>query len=231
MDQEALQPETNMESSGEISRSSGIRDEMEQTPTTTVPQSTYSIAPQPTRTCQWAGCAEKRVFQQESAFRRHMNKHERPYKCPTANCKAKDFTNSGDLKRHQRTVHSKGLFFCPVSSCKRYAKGFGRKDNREEHVKRVHSPEASMTLNSPGEQGMGFHGVGNNVGEIGSPVSDENIPDVEALSLRSPSFANSKVSLATKLQELKDAKAAAIAEVAAKFDKDIDAVERVLSLT
>ncbi|KAL5319793.1 hypothetical protein ACEPPN_012850 [Leptodophora sp. 'Broadleaf-Isolate-01'] len=201
---------------------------MEQTPATNVSQSAYDIASRPPRTCQWAGCPEKRVFNQESAFR-HMNKHERPYKCPTTNCKAKDFTNSGDLKRHQRTVHSKGLFFCPVSSCKRHAKGFGRKDNREEHVKRVHSPDASMTLNSLGEKEMEFNGVENDVGEVCSPVSAGNIPDVE-LPLRSPSFANSKVSLATKLQELKDAKEMAIAEVAAKFDKDIDAVERVLSL-
>lgn len=76
---------------------------------------------------------------------------------------------------------------------------------------------------------MEFNGVENDVGEVCSPVSAGNIPDVE-LPLRSPSFANSKVSLATKLQELKDAKEMAIAEVAAKFDKDIDAVERVLSL-
>ncbi|PVH81697.1 hypothetical protein DL98DRAFT_653857 [Cadophora sp. DSE1049] len=182
------------------------------------------------RVCQWSGCSEKQPFQQESTFRRHMDKHERPYKCIVSSCKAPDFTNPGDLKRHQRAVHGKGTFFCPVSSCKRHARGFGRKDNKEEHVKRVHSLESSITSQSPERQDSDQRGHETQV-EIGSPMSERGGSEMDGLTSRTPSQDPSKLLLVAKLAEFRDAKAAAIAELSATFDKDIEALERVLSFT
>ncbi|KAL2068105.1 hypothetical protein VTL71DRAFT_16203 [Oculimacula yallundae] len=182
------------------------------------------------RRCQWAGCGETQRFPQDSAFKKHMDKHERPHKCTVPHCKATDFTNLGDLKRHHRTVHRQGSFFCPSLSCKRHVKGFGRKDNRDEHVKRVHSAGMMMS-SSPEGQDMEDHGSNGGREGSGTRVVERADYDMEVdVSIGTNSFAESKIGLARKLQELKDAKAAAIAEVAAKFDKDIDAMERVMCI-
>ena len=74
-----------------------------------------------------------------------MDKHERPYKCEAAGCeKLQGFTYSGGLLRHQREVHkmhggTKDPLYCPFATCKRsQGTGFTRKENRDEHVRRVH---------------------------------------------------------------------------------------------
>jgi hypothetical protein len=76
---------------------------------------------------------------------KHMDKHERPYKCEHAGCeKLQGFTYSGGLLRHQREVHkmhggTKEPLFCPFGNCKRNAgAGFTRKENLYEHIRRVH---------------------------------------------------------------------------------------------
>jgi hypothetical protein len=76
---------------------------------------------------------------------KHMDKHERPYKCPAPGCeKLLGFTYSGGLLRHQREVHkmhggTKEALYCPYANCKRNTGiGFTRKENRDEHVRRVH---------------------------------------------------------------------------------------------
>lgn len=76
---------------------------------------------------------------------KHMDKHERPYKCPHAGCeKLQGFTYSGGLLRHQREVHkmhggTKKALYCPEPNCKRNAgSGFTRKENLSEHIRRVH---------------------------------------------------------------------------------------------
>jgi hypothetical protein len=74
-----------------------------------------------------------------------MDKHERPYKCDAPGCeKLQGFTYSGGLLRHQREVHkmhggTKEALFCPFGNCKRATgAGFTRKENRDEHIRRVH---------------------------------------------------------------------------------------------
>jgi len=57
-------------------------------------------------------------------------------------CKVKDFSNAGNLRRHQREVHSSPYFTRPVTNCKRHRKGFGRKDNLAQHLKRTNSEDA-----------------------------------------------------------------------------------------
>jgi hypothetical protein len=76
---------------------------------------------------------------------KHMDKHDRPYKCLEAGCeKLQGFTYSGGLLRHQREVHkmhggTKKQLYCPEPNCKRNAgSGFTRKENLSEHIRRVH---------------------------------------------------------------------------------------------
>ena len=87
-----------------------------------------------------------------------MDKHERPYKCSFRGCeKILGFTYQGGLSRHQREVHrvnggpSKELF-CPIFTCKRSANGggrcFTRKENLNEHLRRVHSAAGSTSTDA-----------------------------------------------------------------------------------
>jgi hypothetical protein len=77
---------------------------------------------------------------------KHMDKHDRPYKCTAEGCeKLPGFTYSGGLLRHEREVHGKHggprqSFNCPHPNCKRNAgKGFSRLENLNEHLRRVHT--------------------------------------------------------------------------------------------
>lgn len=83
-----------------------------------------------------------------------MDKHDRPYRCPQPQCaKLQGFTYSGGLLRHEREVHGKHggpkeQLRCTVADCKRHTgKGFTRKENLNEHLRRVHgitAPDASQ---------------------------------------------------------------------------------------
>jgi DNA repair ATPase RecN len=90
-----------------------------------------------------------------------MDKHERPYKCDAPGCeKLQGFTYSGGLLRHQREVHkmhggTKEALFCPFGNCKRATgAGFTRKENRDEHIRRVHrrATEAVDGSNAAGKR-------------------------------------------------------------------------------
>ncbi|KAL9101467.1 MAG: hypothetical protein Q9187_009245, partial [Circinaria calcarea] len=86
------------------------------------------------------------TFPRKSDWSKHMDKHNRPYICLAPNCKGLlGFTYQGGLTRHQREVHRERddpkapSFLCPHQDCKRSTGlGFSRKDNFEEHLKRVH---------------------------------------------------------------------------------------------
>jgi len=153
-----------------------------------------------------------------------MDKHTRPYKCPITGCKVKDFSNAGDLRRHRREVHTSPAFTCPVVTCKRYRKGFGRKDNLAQHLERTHGENSNDSSVAPtsitngnenhvtspnGESSMGS--------ESGESIGDE----MEIMANKT----TDKASLSAKLQELQTLKEEAIA----KFDGDIAALKRVLS--
>ena len=78
-------------------------------------------------------------------YSKHMDKHTRPYICREPGCeKIRGFTYSGGLLRHEREVHRqhggpKAPRFCPFPNCKRSTgQGFSRKENLNEHLRRVH---------------------------------------------------------------------------------------------
>jgi len=153
-----------------------------------------------------------------------MDKHTRPYKCTILGCKAKDFGNAGDLRRHHREIHTSPAFICPVVTCKRHRKGFGRKDNLTQHIKRTHSDNAlafgSSVLNSENQVVASPNGDSSTGSESGDSVHDE----LDAM----PSKPTDKASLVAKLRELEVLKEEAMAKTA-KYDGDIAALRRVLS--
>ena len=76
---------------------------------------------------------------------KHMDKHDRPYKCLEPGCdKIQGFTYSGGLLRHQREVHKKNInakkpLMCPYADCNRSTgNGFTRQENLKEHLRRRH---------------------------------------------------------------------------------------------
>ncbi|PVH96201.1 hypothetical protein DM02DRAFT_617405 [Periconia macrospinosa] len=85
------------------------------------------------------------TFDRKCEWSKHMDKHDRPYKCNAQGCeKLQGFTYSGGLLRHEREVHkmhggTKTSLYCPFTDCKRSSgSGFTRKENLAEHIRRVH---------------------------------------------------------------------------------------------
>ncbi|KAL9088603.1 MAG: hypothetical protein Q9165_006123 [Trypethelium subeluteriae] len=85
------------------------------------------------------------TFERKCEWSKHMDKHDRPYKCSYPQCsKLQGFTYSGGLLRHEREVHKKHggpreSLMCPFKDCKRSTgAGFTRKENLNEHLRRVH---------------------------------------------------------------------------------------------
>lgn len=145
-----------------------------------------------------------------------MDKHDRPHKCRSPGCKVQPFTNPGDLKRHQLTVHGGPRFICPCVTCKRHLRGFARKDNLIEHQKRTHAlePNTFVSLSPRGEEPPDQIKEGES--------EDSNSEDVEL----TDSTAAEKRLLKAKLHELERMRANWLVKV----DGDIAAVKRTLSL-
>ena len=149
-----------------------------------------------------------------------MDKHTRPYKCPISGCKVKDFSNPGDLRRHRREVHTLPAFTCPIITCKRYRKGFGRKDNLTQHLKRTHGKDTIES--TPIMNGNEVSVASPNLESSTVSDSGESVGDGTEIVV---SKSADKASLVVKLQELQASREESIA----KFDGDIAALKRVLS--
>ncbi|KAK0839942.1 hypothetical protein LTS02_003584 [Friedmanniomyces endolithicus] len=100
--------------------------------------------------CNFAAECDGQTFDRKCEWSKHMDKHDRPYRCPHAQCaKLQGFTYSGGLLRHEREVHGKhggpkAQLSCPYEDCKRHTgKGFTRKENLNEHIRRVHNDRSA----------------------------------------------------------------------------------------
>ncbi|EXJ77031.1 hypothetical protein A1O3_10188 [Capronia epimyces CBS 606.96] len=99
--------------------------------------------------CDHPNCRNSnQIFRRMCEWNKHMDRHERPYKCLESGCELNPgFTYSGGLLRHQREVHKMHLstkqpLFCPFANCNRSSGvGFTRKENLEEHKRRRHLDE------------------------------------------------------------------------------------------
>lgn len=109
--------------------------------------------------CDHPECAGKReTFTRACEWNKHMDKHERPYKCLEHGCeRLLGFTYSGGLLRHNREVHKKNLstrnpLYCPFPDCNRSSAsrhGFTRLENLNEHKRRRHPGEEPPTTPIP----------------------------------------------------------------------------------
>ena len=96
-----------------------------------------------------------------------MDKHTRPYVCEEIGCeKIRGFTYPGGLHRHQREVHHqhggpKASCLCPHRDCKRslLGRGFTRKENLAEHLRRVHRGDVDEPAVSSQSLGPTIAGV------------------------------------------------------------------------
>jgi hypothetical protein len=109
-----------------------------------------------------------------------MDKHDRPYRCEHKECeKLQGFTYSGGLLRHEREVHNKhggpkSKLVCPHVDCKRHsAKGFTRKENLNEHLRRVHDNK-----NSP-SQAQGAQQIARDAENLNSPYAYAQTAQIE----------------------------------------------------
>ncbi|KAK1812131.1 hypothetical protein LTR12_013519 [Friedmanniomyces endolithicus] len=100
--------------------------------------------------CNFAAECDGQTFDRKCEWSKHMDKHDRPYRCPHSQCaKLQGFTYSGGLLRHEREVHGKhggpkAQLSCPYEDCKRHTgKGFTRKENLNEHIRRVHNDRSA----------------------------------------------------------------------------------------
>ncbi|RYC54581.1 hypothetical protein CHU98_g11628 [Xylaria longipes] len=97
--------------------------------------------------CTWQDCtAPVKEFSRKCEWSKHMDKHERPYKCLAVGCEnIPGFTYSGGLLRHEREVHRKhggpkNPLYCPHKGCKRHKdSSFARLENLNEHLRRCHT--------------------------------------------------------------------------------------------
>ncbi|KAJ6001123.1 hypothetical protein N7481_001532 [Penicillium waksmanii] len=148
--------------------------------------------------CEHADCQDDQpTFRLPSQWNKHMDRHERPYKCFESGCEEKlAFVSSGDYLRHQREVHDSGRKpryskFCPSEGCRRHiSEPFARTENLREHIRRMHKSEANSYLElrerisaEPSTQknaSLGPHGVR----DPATCLSHDNILQMEADSLR-----------------------------------------------
>ncbi|KAI1142583.1 hypothetical protein F5Y05DRAFT_371567 [Hypoxylon sp. FL0543] len=114
--------------------------------------------------CDYPGCDEEtKKWKRKSEWTKHMDKHDRPYKCQKRECeKVAGFTYPGGLMRHEREVHhmhgGPQILFCPHANCIRnHGTGFTRMENLNEHLRRVHvhRGDAGALARTPEEEGEG----------------------------------------------------------------------------
>ncbi|KAI0521983.1 hypothetical protein F5B22DRAFT_634351 [Xylaria bambusicola] len=144
--------------------------------------------------CTWNGCnALTKEFSRKCEWNKHMDKHERPYKCLAVGCEnINGFTYSGGLLRHEREVHRKhggpkNPLYCPHKGCKRHKNSsFARLENLNEHLRRCHTSsglEASTQNDESDLAAVNSHlealpGVVSPLPAPILPVADSPVPSV-----------------------------------------------------
>ncbi|KAJ5553417.1 hypothetical protein N7494_002795 [Penicillium frequentans] len=141
--------------------------------------------------------AQPPTFRRPCEWNKHMDKHDRPYKCYEPGCdKIQGFTYSGGLLRHQREVHKKNTdakkpLMCPYADCNRSTgNGFTRQENLREHLRRrhMHTDDNSQGLmvEMPWDRANELEGVrANSLPATGvkrrfdSPNEEQQLPEEE----------------------------------------------------
>ena len=139
--------------------------------------------------CTYSPECEDQTFDRKCEWNKHMDKHDRPYRCTHPDCaKLQGFTYSGGLLRHEREVHGKHggpktQLMCNYPDCKRKNKGFTRKENLNEHIRRVHSKESQSqaSMKRDGTDVSAIAGALQDDAETPSRYSESGIEHDESL--------------------------------------------------
>ncbi|KAI2630022.1 hypothetical protein GGS21DRAFT_492129 [Xylaria nigripes] len=151
--------------------------------------------------CTWPDCTStSKEFSRKCEWSKHMDKHERPYKCLAAGCEnVPGFTYSGGLLRHEREVHRKhggpkNPLYCPHRGCKRHKdSSFARLENLNEHLRRCHTPNCPESV-IQGEEPDTQHAKLARTTALPAAVSP-------VLDMASPRTANKRKAVDDKLRE------------------------------
>ncbi|KAF2436167.1 hypothetical protein EJ08DRAFT_692051 [Tothia fuscella] len=96
-----------------------------------------SMAREQVLRCDRTGC-ESKTFERQHELTKHMNRHNRPFKCTKVGCR-QAFARDSDRQRHEESVHDQDeKAFCTIADCERARRGFARKDHLEQHM-RMHA--------------------------------------------------------------------------------------------
>ena len=76
-------------------------------------------------------------------YSKHLDSHLKPYRCKQSGCAENPFSSTACLLRHEREahgMHNHKEVLCRIPDCERSfpGKGFPRKWNANDHMKRVH---------------------------------------------------------------------------------------------
>ncbi|OTA96365.1 hypothetical protein M434DRAFT_116536 [Hypoxylon sp. CO27-5] len=88
-----------------------------------------------------------KLLKTKSEFKKHKQRHEKPFKCSVKNCTRRDgFSTPNDLARHIRSLHpdenaNGNRYRCPIGACNNKDKIWPRADNFRAHMKRVHQKD------------------------------------------------------------------------------------------
>lgn len=97
--------------------------------------------------CSYQNCGT--ISKNQSEYRKHMLRHEKPFKCDVPGCSKVDgFSTNNDLDRHKKSVHkimpknsTDRSFRCAASNCPKKEKIWPRLDNFRQHCIRIHQEE------------------------------------------------------------------------------------------
>ncbi|EON62072.1 hypothetical protein W97_01291 [Coniosporium apollinis CBS 100218] len=108
------------------------------------PSSVRGVSPRRQASQQCPYCLERPKCKSE--YKKHVLKHEKPYKCDFPGCTRIDgFTTVNDLERHKKSVHRTGgrtkSYKCAADKCKGKTKIWPRLDNFKQHIERMHKEE------------------------------------------------------------------------------------------
>jgi len=105
--------------------------------------------------CTWPDC-QHLPFARPSDYKKHWDKHTKPYSCTESSCEGLNFGDKAGLQRHEKERHGKHgatRYFCNVETCPRRLRGFPRKKNRDVHVRTCHnvSSDAGAMVSGEGD--------------------------------------------------------------------------------